>query len=867
VAQPVGAAGVGAAEVVAAQFARVTAAHHEFLVHQTAAHAHFLVVSARATAALSRPVPRQAAPTQAAPTKAAAPQAAPTSAAPPRAAPAPPIPPRAAPARFDRAELERLAAGDVAALFGPRFAALAGRARLTRLPTPPMLLVDRVTAIDAEPASMGTGTIHTETDVTADAWYLDATGRIPAGLMVEAGQADLLLISWLGVDLLHRGDRVYRLLGCELTYHGSPAATGDTLRFEIHVDGHAEHGGVRLFFFHYDCFVGADRRMTVHNGQAGFFTDDELADTAGIRWDPAHNPPTGPRPDPPAVLPGHRGFDARRVRAFAEGRPADCFGPQWTGTGAHVRTPRIDAGRLLLLGEVPELDPSGGPWSRGYLRAETAVTLDDWYFDGHFTNDPCMPGTLMFQGGLQAMAFYLTALGHTIPRDGWRFEPVPDEPVTLRCRGQVAPGNRRIVYEVFVRGLSVSPFPTLYADVLGTVDGVQAFHAEGAALRLVPDWPQWTPAAVPGGDIAVVEGVRQDLRALRACARGPMVEAMGPAFARFDAAGLRAPRLPGPPYHLVSRIVAVDGAFGAMRAGTSVTAEYDVPADAWYFAESGAGTMPFAVLMEVALQPCGWLAMYLGSVLDADGTLLFRNLDGAGTVHREVRPGDATLRTTVANREISRYESMVIESFTVSCRLADGTPVFDLETVFGFFPPEAFVDQAGLPPPASPVPAGRAIDLRSRPARYFSDAPRLPGPMLVMLDRVTAYAPDGGSHGLGRLRAEKDVDAGDWYFKAHFFQDPVQPGSLGVQAMCSLLQWYLVERGVSGRFEPVRTGHRVAWRYRGQVVPTDTLVTVDLDITAVGTDEHGPYATADGWLWVDGRCIYHVTGLGMRAVR
>jgi 3-hydroxymyristoyl/3-hydroxydecanoyl-(acyl carrier protein) dehydratase len=37
--------------------------------------------------------------------------------------------------------------------------------------------------------------------------------------------------------------------------------------------------------------------------------------------------------------------------------------------------------------------------------------------------------------------------------------------------------------------------------------------------------------------------------------------------------------------------------------------------------------------------------------------------------------------------------------------------------------------------------------------------------------------------GLGWLRAEKDVDAGDWYFKAHFFQDPVQPGSLGVQAM------------------------------------------------------------------------------------
>ena len=36
-----------------------------------------------------------------------------------------------------------------------------------------------------------------------------------------------------------------------------------------------------------------------------------------------------------------------------------------------------------------------------------------------------MPGTLMFEGCLQAMAFYLAALGFTLDRDGWRFEPVP----------------------------------------------------------------------------------------------------------------------------------------------------------------------------------------------------------------------------------------------------------------------------------------------------------------------------------------------------------------------------------------------------------------------------------------------------------
>ncbi|HZM77667.1 MAG TPA: hypothetical protein VFC19_18275, partial [Candidatus Limnocylindrales bacterium] len=772
--------------------------------------------------------------------------------------------------RFGRAELERLAAGDIAELFGPGFGALSGRRRLTRLPEPPLLLVDRVTAIDAVPASMGTGIIWTETDVVPQAWYLDAAGRMPAGLMIEAGQADLLLISWLGVDLLHQGDRVYRLLGCELTYHASPVAAGATLRYEIHVDGHAEHDGVRLFFFHYDCYSGGQLVMTVRSGQAGFFTDEELAGGGGLRWEPDDDPPNEPLPDRPIATTDRRRFDADAVRAFAEGRPADCFGQAWTVTRAHSRSPRIDVGQMLLLGTIAEFDRTGGAWGRGYLRAEAAVSPDDWYFAGHFTNDPCMPGTLMFQGGLQAMAFYLTALGYTIERDGWRFEPVKEHRTILRCRGQVVPGSERIVYEVIVRGLSAEPFPTLYADVLGTVDGVKAFHAQRAALRLVPDWPIADAPVLSTKDNAVtVEGVRQDYRALIACAQGPMAQAMGPAYGRFDVTGLRAPRLPGPPYHFMSRIAEIDGAFGAMRTGTTVTAEYDVPADAWYFAEGGTGTMPFAVLMEVVLQPCGWLAMYLGSVLDSDAPLLFRNLDGTGTVYHEVGPGTKTLRTRVECRDISRYGSMIIESFAVTCSAlggpSDGRTVFTLDTVFGFFPPEAFAEQTGLPSAEADLarlrePANVSIDLTSRPG--------LPGPMLVMLDRVTGYLPDGGSHGLGWLRAEKDVDAGDWYFKAHFLQDPVQPGSLGIQAICNLLMWYLSERAGPARlrFEPIRTGHPVTWKYRGQVLPTDRRVIVELDITGYGTDERGRYATANGWLWVDGRRIYHVSGLGMRVV-
>ena len=45
---------------------------------------------------------------------------------------------------------------------------------------------------------------------------------------------------------------------------------------------------------------------------------------------------------------------------------------------------------------------------------ELDIDPQQWFFDGHFKNDPCMPGTLMFEGCLQALAVYLAAQGQLI---------------------------------------------------------------------------------------------------------------------------------------------------------------------------------------------------------------------------------------------------------------------------------------------------------------------------------------------------------------------------------------------------------------------------------------------------------------------
>ncbi len=788
---------------------------------------------------------------------------------------------------WDEAQVLTHASGTISEIFGPQFIQQDKHEVQVRMPEPPLLLCDRVTGIDAEPGSMGKGTIWTESDIHIDRWYLN-DGYVPAGILIESGQADLFLISYLGIDFFNQGERAYRLLGCELTYHGNLPKPGDTLHYDIHVDGHAKHGDVRLFFFHYDCYTQDRPQLSVREGQAGFFNEAELAESAGILWTPEEeeNLVANPRLDPPAVACTRSSFTAEQIRAFSEGDAYACFGEGFEYAMPHNRTPAIQSGKMLFLERITEFDPKGGPWGRGYLKAKTDVHPDDWFFDGHFKGDPCMPGTLMFEGCLQMMAFYIAALGYTIDKDGWRFEPIPEEKVHLLCRGQVLPDAKELTYEIFVEEVHDGPIPMLYADLLCTCDGQKGFHARRMGLRLVPDWPITSKPRLLEGYVEPKpvtkdpNGFPFDYASLLACAWNKPSMAFGEMYERFDGTR-KVARLPGPPYHFMSRATKASEPNGGVKAGVEIELEYDVPAaQEWYFVENGTSTMPFAVLLEAALQPCGWLASYVGSACSVDKDLMFRNLDGTGNMLIEIPPEGGTFRSEVKITNISQSAGMIIESFDVNCYLQrpDGSEelAYDLKTVFGFFPPEAFDNQAGLPT----TDADRAqlegeanypVDLCINHDKYYAGDLRLPQPMLRMIDRVERFDRTGGEAGLGQLRASKPVDPAEWFFKAHFYADPVQPGSLGIEAMIQLLQFYMIETDMAAgienpRFEPLMLGKAMTWKYRGQVVPKNKLIHSTIEITETGTDDKGAFAVCTASLWVDGKRIYEAKNMGMRIV-
>jgi 3-hydroxymyristoyl/3-hydroxydecanoyl-(acyl carrier protein) dehydratase len=272
--------------------------------------------------------------------------------------------------------------------------------------------------------------------------------------------------------------------------------------------------------------------------------------------------------------------------------------------------------------------------------------------------------------------------------------------------------------------------------------------------------------------------------------------------------------------------------------------------------------MPFSVLLETGLQPCGWLAAYLGSALTSEVDLKFRNLDGNAVQHRPVTPASGTLTTRVRITRIASSGGMIIQGYDFAISDTLG-PVYTGDTVFGFFSAESLARQVGVRDAKPYRPADPEI-ARGEEFDYPVDAP-FPEKQLRMIDRIELFVADGGPAGLGFIRGSKKVDPTEWFFDAHFYQDPVCPGSLGLESFLQLLKVVAVKRwqgNAASVFETVASDERHSWNYRGQIIPDNDKVLVEAVVSAV--DEAQKLLRADGYLSVDGKVIYQLKDFSIR---
>ncbi len=814
------------------------------------------------------------------------------------------------PVAFDRAKCMEFAIGQVANVLGPDFAVVDQYPVRVRLPDEPLMLVDRILQVEGIKRSLGGGRVVTEKDVNAGDWYLDG-GRMPISITVESGQADLFLCSYLGIDHAVKGTRSYRLLDATVKFHRGLPVPGEVIRYDIRIDRFVQQGETYLFFFAFEGTINGKPLLSMSGGCAGFFTEAEIRGSGGIieTAEELADKPGVPLDGLDELVPCRdiESYDEQQVDALRAGDLAACFGEAFVGLP--VNDPiRLPSGKMRLVHRVTELNTGGGRFGKGLIRAEADIHPDDWFLTCHFVDDMVMPGTLMYDCCVQTLRIFLMRIGWVAEHDSIAHEPVIGVSSALRCRGPVTRATKVVTYELHIKEMGYGPEPYVIADALMYGDGEKIVRFIDMSLKLTGTTQQqltqlWSAAhgpiepndekqiaVTPIGEIAMSVNPKPaifDYDRILAFSVGNPSEAFGDRYKIFDQQR-RIARLPGPPFQFLDRVTEVHAEPWELNSNGWIETQYDVPTDAWYFGANRQRSMPFAVLLEIALQPCGWLAAYKGSALANEQDLKFRNLDGDATLYCEVFPDAGTLTVRARMTQVSKAGGMLIQKFDMQVWQGEQT-IYDGNTAFGFFTKEALARQVGITDPKNKIHVpedseqSRAISVAVEPcaphtpnesATIPAKGAMLPGKAFQMIDRVDLYVPDGGSKRLGLIQGSKDVDPDEWFFAAHFYQDPVCPGSLGLESMLQLLKIVAIERFGSDvvsncHFTPNIVGAKHTWSYRGQIIPANHRVEVIADIIAIEAGDgqgSSPTVRANGWLSVDGITIYEMVDFGVSLV-
>ena len=122
----------------------------------------------------------------------------------------------------------------------------------------------------------------------------------------------------------------------------------------------------------------------------------------------------------------------------------------------------------------------------------------------------------------------------------------------------------------------------------------------------------------------------------------------------------------------------------------------------------------------------------------------------------------------------------------------------------------------------------------------------------------------GAKDGKDIIFANKENKAQEWFYRCHFYQDPVMPGSLGIEAVLQSLAVYAIEAGLvkstaQDQFVP-STNVPMVWKYRGQLTPTNKMIYLEIQVHTIRAVDGQLSLVGDAKVWADATQIYEIKG-------
>ena len=384
---------------------------------------------------------------------------------------------------FDREQCIEFAIGKASNVLGEKFEIIDTYPVRVRLPAEPLMLVDRIMNIEGEMLSLNPGKIVTQHDVKPDAWYLDG-GKAPVSISIEAGQADLFLSSYLGIDHKVKGIRSYRLLDAKVTFHRTLPEPGETIEYHIEIDRFLNQGDVYLFFFHYKGYINDQLLISMRDGCAGFFTPEEVENSGGIilKNEDAEKKLKEKQFKPPVNF-IKESFSDAKIEALRNLDLEFAFGDQFKGIKLG-KSMRLPGKRMHLIDRVTELDPEGGRFGLGSITAQADIKKDHWFLTCHFIDDMVMPGTLMYECCSHALRIFTLRMGWVSNRDDVFYDIIDGVESDLKCRGPVTIETKKAGYYIEIKDIGYNPEPYIIADAHMFSDDLQIVFYKNMGIKI-----------------------------------------------------------------------------------------------------------------------------------------------------------------------------------------------------------------------------------------------------------------------------------------------------------------------------------------------------------------------------------------------